>query len=172
MCFGICHDHFLTFFSWNSTDSLDGAGKLLCSCLLQSPGFVPSVLNKYYKQEVTYIHPSFPLLAVELDTYMLQGVLTNAQAPTYSLSISKCLWGQCSCRYNVTASHGLSLSFPLLQERRYQLTLIYDVIAWLLLVEVLVLFYKGFILSGPMQVALWFHQNSLTCVYIKQTNKQ
>lgn len=83
MCFGICHDHFLTFFSWNSTDSLDGAGKLLCSCLLQSPGFVPNVLNKYYKQEMTSIHPSFPLLAVELDTYMLQAVLRNAQAPTF-----------------------------------------------------------------------------------------
>lgn len=85
MCFGIRHDHFLTsFFPWNSTDSLDGTGKLLCSCLLQSPGFVFNVLNKYYEQNVTSIHPSFPLPAVgSEDKYMLQGVLKNARAPTF-----------------------------------------------------------------------------------------
>lgn len=116
LCLGIHHDHFLTsFFSWNSTDSLDGTGKLLCSCL-QSPGFVFSVLNKYYEQDVTPIHPSFPLPAVGTeDTYRECSAMHGL--PLF-LSECKCLWWQCSCRYNDTASHGLSLSFPLLQERR------------------------------------------------------
>lgn len=164
MCFGIRHDHFLTFFSWNSTDSLDGTGKLLCSRLLQSPEFVFNVLNKYYKQDVTPIHPSFPLPAVELNTRTCSRECSGMQRLPHSLSKCKCLQWQCSSRF--TVSCGLSLSFLLLHEMGYQLTIIYDVIAWLLLAEVLVLLCLGASLSDPMQVVLWFHQNTLTWIYI------
>ena len=84
MCFEICDAHFLTCCSpWNSTDSLDGTGRLLCSHFLQSPGLVFNGLNKCYKRDVASIHPCFPLPAVGTeDTRALQGVLWDAQAPT------------------------------------------------------------------------------------------
>lgn len=82
-CFEICDAHFLTCcFPWNSTDCLDGTGRLLCSHLLQSPGLVFNGPNKYYRRDVTSTHPCLPVPAVGTeDTHALQGLLRDAQAP-------------------------------------------------------------------------------------------
>lgn len=116
---------------------------------------------------MTSIHPSFPLPAVELKTCTGCRDCSGMRRLPHFLSKCKCIWWQCSGQYSITQPHMHLVKFALLEERRYQLTIIYGVIAWVLLAEGFGLFCLGASLSAPVQVVQWFYWNSLTCIYIK-----
>lgn len=130
-CFEIHDAHFLACcFPWNSTGSLDRTGRLLCCHLLQSPVLFFNDMKKIL-QAACGIHPSLlPTASCMNWRHTRPAVSAQGACPC---TCTKYLWWQSSCWYNVTDSQELTFSFPLLQENRYQLTVVYALIIWLLL---------------------------------------